>query len=92
MPTSLRPAHEFIVSGAERLSYGEGKSDLLQLLDAERLYQQARLGYARAEAQRYQDTTQLFVAMGGGWWRTADPGHAAQDASDRNRRLARSSP
>jgi len=27
----------------QRLSYGEGKSDLLQLLDAERLYQQARL-------------------------------------------------
>ena len=51
----------------QRLSYGEGKSDLLRLLDAERLYQEARLGYARAEAQRYQDTTQLFVAMGGGW-------------------------
>ena len=76
----------------QRLSYGEGKSDLLRLLDAERLYEQARLGYARAEALRYQDTTQLFVAMGGGWWRTADPGHAAQDATDRNRRLARSSP
>jgi len=53
----------------QRLSYGEGKTDLLRLLDAERLYQQARLGYARAEAQRFEDTTQLFVAMGGGWWR-----------------------
>jgi NodT family efflux transporter outer membrane factor (OMF) lipoprotein len=52
----------------QRLSYAAGKSDLLQLLDAERAYQQARLGYARAQAQRYQDTAQLFVAMGGGWW------------------------
>ena len=53
--------------GLQRLSYAAGKSDLLQLLDAERAYQQARLGYARAQAQRYQDTAQLFVAMGGGW-------------------------
>ena len=51
----------------QRLSYTAGKSDLLQLLNAERAHQQARLGYARAQAQRYQDTTQLFVAMGGGW-------------------------
>jgi len=52
----------------QRVSYEEGKSDLLQLLDAERVYQQARLGYARAQAQRLQDTTQLLVALGGGWW------------------------
>ena len=52
----------------QRLSYGEGKTDLLQLLDSERLDQQARLGYARAQAQRFQDTAQLFVAMGGRWW------------------------
>lgn len=51
----------------QRLSYKAGKSDLLQLLDAERAYQQARLGYARALAQRHLDTVQLFVAMGGGW-------------------------
>jgi NodT family efflux transporter outer membrane factor (OMF) lipoprotein len=60
----------------QRISYGEGKSDLLRLLDAERLYQQARLGYARAEAQRHQDTAALFVAMGGGWW-AADLGGKA---------------
>lgn len=52
----------------QRLSYEAGKSSLLQLLDAERTQQQARLGYARAQAQRFQDTAQLFVAMGGGWW------------------------
>lgn len=55
----------------QRFSYAEGKSDLLQLLDSERLDQQARLGYARAKAQRFQDTTQLFVALGGRWWKTS---------------------
>ena len=57
----------------QRLSYKEGKSDLLQLLDSERLDEQAKLGYARAQAQRYQDTTQLVVAMGGGWWSALQP-------------------
>ena len=56
----------------QRESYAAGKSDLLQLLDSQRLYQQARLGYARDQAQRFQDTTQLFVAMGGAWWASSD--------------------
>ena len=56
----------------QRMSYAAGKSDLLQLVVVERAYQQARLGYARAQAQRYQDTAQLFVAMGGGWWSVKD--------------------
>lgn len=51
----------------QRLSYAAGRSDVLQLLDAERSYQQARLGYTRALSQRLQDTAKLFVAMGGGW-------------------------
>src|SRR5262249_27783055 len=55
----------------QQLSYQAGKSDVLLLLDAQRLAQQARLDYARAQTQRYQDTAQLFVAMGGRWW-TAD--------------------
>ena len=57
----------------QRLSYAAGKSDLIQLLDAERAYQQARLGYSRARAQRYLDSALLFVAMGGGWWHANDP-------------------
>jgi NodT family efflux transporter outer membrane factor (OMF) lipoprotein len=52
----------------QRISYGAGKSDLLLLLVAERAYQQARFGLARAQGQRLQDTVQLFVALGGGWW------------------------
>jgi len=55
-------------------SFAEGQANLLQLLQAQRLYQQARLGYAKAKGQRYLDTAQLFVAMGGGWREWSDPG------------------
>jgi len=48
-----------------RKSYHEGNVGVLQVLDAERLYQNARLGYVRAQAQRYMDTVQLFMALGG---------------------------
>ena len=48
-----------------RASYAEGYTGVLQVLDAERSYQQARLGYVRAVAQRYLDTVQLFLALGG---------------------------
>lgn len=48
-----------------RISYKEGNAGVLQVLDAERSYQQARLGYVRAVAQRYLDTVQLFLALGG---------------------------
>ena len=48
-----------------RASYREGNAGVLLVLDAERSYQQARLGYVRAMAQRYIDTVQLFLALGG---------------------------
>jgi len=48
-----------------RASYKEGNAGVLLVLDAERSYQQARLGYVRAVAQRYLDTVQLFLALGG---------------------------
>ena len=54
--------------GLQRVSYAAGKVDVLRLLDSERSYQQARLGYTRAKAQRYLDSALLLVAMGGGWW------------------------
>ena len=55
-------------SRSSRLSYDAGKSDLLLLLAAERAYEQARLGFAQAQGRRLQDSAQLFVALGGGWW------------------------
>ncbi len=48
-----------------RKSYLEGNVGVLQVLDAERLYQRARLGFVQAQAQRYLDTVQLFLALGG---------------------------
>jgi NodT family efflux transporter outer membrane factor (OMF) lipoprotein len=47
------------------LSHREGNSGLLPVLDAERSYEQAKLGLVRAQAQRYLDTVQLFLALGG---------------------------
>lgn len=49
-----------------RMSYHEGNVGVLQVLDAQRLYQQARLGYVKAQAQRYLDTARLYLALGGG--------------------------
>ena len=52
----------------ERIKYTRGGSGLLDLLYAQRQDAEARLGQARAQAQRYQDTAALLAAMGGGWW------------------------
>jgi outer membrane protein TolC len=52
----------------QRISYTAGKTTVLQLIDAERSYSQARLGSASADFAQLQDTVQLFVALGGGWW------------------------
>lgn len=52
----------------QQINYTRGGAGLLNLLDAQRQEQQALLGYAKAQGQRYQDTVKLLVAMGGGWW------------------------
>jgi len=46
-------------------SFAAGQTTFLQVLLAQRLFQEARLGYVRARAQRYLDTAQLYVALGG---------------------------
>ncbi|UTH72983.1 efflux transporter outer membrane subunit [Chromobacterium sp. IIBBL 290-4] len=48
--------------------YKLGGISYLALLDAERSYQQARIGLIQAQATRYSDTVALFAALGGGWW------------------------
>lgn len=48
-----------------REGYREGEISVLQVLDAERAYQQALLGQIRTKTARYLDATQLFVALGG---------------------------
>jgi NodT family efflux transporter outer membrane factor (OMF) lipoprotein len=48
-----------------RESYAAGNVGVLNVLDAERQQQKARLGYVQAVAQRYQDTVALYLALGG---------------------------
>jgi NodT family efflux transporter outer membrane factor (OMF) lipoprotein len=71
----------------QRINYGAGGVGLLDLLDAQRQHQQAQIGYVRAQAQRYQDTIQLLVAMGGGWWdanlSVTDNDHPSAPTNDR---------
>jgi NodT family efflux transporter outer membrane factor (OMF) lipoprotein len=51
-----------------RAGYEAGTAGYLDLLNANAQYQQARLAYAGAVAQRLQDTVALYAALGGGWW------------------------
>jgi len=45
-----------------------GGSSYVAVLNAERLYQQARQSRVQAQAARYADSAALFQALGGGWW------------------------
>ena len=51
-----------------KLQYKVGGVSYLALLNAERVYLQARQSRVQAEAARYADTAALFQALGGGWW------------------------
>jgi len=48
--------------------YKSGAVSYLQLLDAQRTYQQTLINLVQAQAARYADTAALFQALGGGWW------------------------
>jgi outer membrane protein TolC len=48
-----------------RDSYTAGNVGVLQIIEAERAVQRARIGVAGANAQRLQDTAELIVALGG---------------------------
>jgi NodT family efflux transporter outer membrane factor (OMF) lipoprotein len=49
-----------------------GYANYLQLLTAEQAYQQTVLTQVQAQANRYADTAALFLALGGGWWNSAE--------------------
>jgi NodT family efflux transporter outer membrane factor (OMF) lipoprotein len=51
---------------AARTNYQAGRSDILQVLTAQRQLHRAQMAYIGARAQRYLDTVQFFAAMGGG--------------------------
>lgn len=46
-------------------AYALGENSILQVLEAERAYEQALLGQIRAKTAQYLDTVQLYVALGG---------------------------
>jgi NodT family efflux transporter outer membrane factor (OMF) lipoprotein len=50
-----------------RTQYKDGAASYLQVLDATRLYQQARIGLIQARAARLSDTAALYAALGGGF-------------------------
>ncbi len=45
-----------------------GGISYVTVLNAERLYLQARQSRVQAQAARYADSAALFQALGGGWW------------------------
>lgn len=49
------------------ISYRAGTVNYLQVLISDIQYRQAAIGLLEARAQRLQDTTALFAALGGGW-------------------------
>jgi outer membrane protein TolC len=51
--------------GLTRDSYSAGNTGVLQVLEAQRQSQQARLGLVRAQAQRFEDSVDLQLALGG---------------------------
>ncbi|MBW8784732.1 MAG: efflux transporter outer membrane subunit [Novosphingobium sp.] len=50
-----------------RRSYEVGNSGVLQVLDASRAYQRARLAVLDARSRQYLDIARLYVATAGGW-------------------------
>ncbi len=50
-----------------QVQYKDGAASYLQVLDATRQYQQARIGLIQARAARLSDTAALYAALGGGW-------------------------
>jgi NodT family efflux transporter outer membrane factor (OMF) lipoprotein len=63
--------------------YQLGAIDYLTLLNAQRTWQQARIGLVQAEATRYADTAALFQALGGGWWHRNDVAQVADNQQSR---------
>ncbi len=50
-----------------RDNYRAGMVNYMQVMVADIQFHQAKIGYLQAQTQQLQDTTALFVALGGGW-------------------------
>ena len=56
-----------------RRSFQVGNSGILQVLDASRSYQRAKLAQVEARSQQYLDAARLMMATAGGWTGTDRP-------------------
>ena len=59
-----------------RRRLASGDAGILDVLNAELTYQQARLALVQAQANRYADTAALYQALGGGWWNRDTDGNS----------------
>ncbi len=68
-------ARESLEMTTKQLQFGS--ASYLALFNAQRQYEQAKIGLVQAQAARYADTAALFQALGGGGWqregRTGSP-------------------
>lgn len=69
----LQARHAALQSAEKNLelvqkSYRAGAVGYLNVLDAQRQQQAAKIEFISARAARYADTAALFQALGGGWW------------------------
>lgn len=63
--------------GLVEVQFREGATSQLQVLDATRQFQQARIALIQARAARLTDTAALYAALGGGWRGDMDVARAA---------------
>ncbi|MFA5982859.1 MAG: efflux transporter outer membrane subunit [Methylococcaceae bacterium] len=63
-----------------------GAASHLELLNAERAYQQSRISQVKVEALRYADTAALFQSLGGGWWNRDDASKAISNLQNINKK------
>lgn len=66
--------------GLVRTQYKDGAASYLQVLDATRQYQQARIGLIQARGARLSDTAALYAALGGGWQGDAADAHPTTES------------
>lgn len=68
--------------------FSAGAVSYLDVLIAERVYDQADLAYVGALGQRYIDTASLYQSLGGGWWNAPDQVATAADPNTALRKTA----
>jgi NodT family efflux transporter outer membrane factor (OMF) lipoprotein len=68
-----------------------GSVGYLDLLNADRTYQQARIGHIKAQATRLADSAALLQALGGGWWNRAELSRVIKAEQQKNKPQAKPS-